>query len=278
MKHHILIPTDFSDNAWTAAKYALQLYANEACTFYFSHAWTFINSGVRTQLSESYIKPFRDEAKANLAEVVQAAKAETSNDAHEFESIFSIGSVEDAIEFAVKEKGITMVVMGTKGASGAQEFLFGSNTVSVVNKMRSCPVLLVPDNFSYRKPLKIVFPSDFNRFFGDELQVIRAMADLHNSHIDVLHIHKEESLNAKQKENVAMLKTYFEAYKHQFNWLSDSGKKEQAITTFIKEENADMLTMINYEHSFVENLIKEPVIKKMGYHSLVPFLVIPRVD
>ncbi len=38
MKKHILLPTDFSDNAWSAAVYALKLFTNEECTFYFLHS------------------------------------------------------------------------------------------------------------------------------------------------------------------------------------------------------------------------------------------------
>lgn len=34
--------------------------------------------------------------------------------------------------------------MGTKGATGAEEIFFGSNTVTINKKMRLCPVLVVP--------------------------------------------------------------------------------------------------------------------------------------
>ena len=36
----ILIPTDFSRNAWNAICYALDFFKNEACTFYFLHTYT----------------------------------------------------------------------------------------------------------------------------------------------------------------------------------------------------------------------------------------------
>ncbi|WP_308992875.1 hypothetical protein QLS71_015560 [Mariniflexile litorale] len=38
---------------------------------------------------------------------------------------------------------------------------------------------------------------------------------------------------------------------------------------------ADTLAMVNYKHSFIEAIIIEPVIKKIGFHPMVPFLVIP---
>ena len=34
---NILIPTDFSDNAWNALKYGMELYHKTRCTFYIVH-------------------------------------------------------------------------------------------------------------------------------------------------------------------------------------------------------------------------------------------------
>jgi hypothetical protein len=33
--------------------------------------------------------------------------------------------------------------------------------------------------------------------------------------------------------------------------------------------------MINPKHSFIEKIMKEPTIKKIGFHTKVPFLVLP---
>ncbi|EGV43948.1 universal stress protein [Bizionia argentinensis JUB59] len=278
MRHHILLPTDFSGNAWSAALYAINLYADEPCTFYFSHAWTFLNTGARTHVSESYLDPLKAKSKEKLAAIKDRAKIESKDRDHKFETFFCIGSLMDSIEIAIKKHNVSLIVMGTKGATGTQEFLFGSNTVTVINKMRQRPVMLVPENVNFVKPTHIAFPTDFNRFYGEELKSLKQLADLHKSQIEIVHINKKEQLNEKQHSNLEMLNTYFKDYEHNFNWITESGKKEQAITSFIEDNDINILTMINYEHSFVENLIKEPIIKKMGFHSIIPFLVIPRVD
>ena len=36
----ILLPTDFSDNAWNAIEYALKLFKDEVCTFYLLNTYT----------------------------------------------------------------------------------------------------------------------------------------------------------------------------------------------------------------------------------------------
>ncbi|WP_299391710.1 universal stress protein [uncultured Gelidibacter sp.] len=278
MRHHILVPTDFSDNAWSAALYALKLYANKPCTFYFSHAWTFLNSGSRTHISQSYIDPLIEKAKEQLEEVKEKAKKESTNSEHQFETIFSYGSLMDSVEFANKEHNIDLVVMGTKGATGAKKIFLGSNAVTVVNRVRRAPLLLVPKKSKFETPKKILFPTAFNRFFGEEIKRVKQLAELHQSSIDILHINKKETLTDIQNSNLESLTAELADFDFNFNWMPDYNSKAEAITDFIKDNNINILTMINYEHSFIENLVKEPVIKKLGFHSKIPFMIIPRID
>ena len=66
-------------------------------------------------------------------------------------------------------------------------------------------------------------------------------------------------------------------YKTSFgrNDMPDYTKKSEEINEFIKDLDINILAMVNYKHSFIEGIIKEPVIKKLGFHPIVPFLVIP---
>ena len=52
-------------------------------------------------------------------------------------------------------------------------------------------------------------------------------------------------------------------------------EKATEINHFIEELEIDILAMVNYKHSFIEKIINEPVIKKIGFHPNIPFLVIP---
>jgi hypothetical protein len=35
---------------------------------------------------------------------------------------------------------------------------------------------------------------------------------------------------------------------------------------------------MNLKYSFIEAIIKEPVIKKIGYHPIIPFMIIPEAQ
>ena len=277
MRHQILLPTDFSDNAWSAALYAVKLYANEPCTFYFSHTFTFLNSGSRTYISPKYIEPVKEKAREQLLELKERAEL-IGNTEHVFETIFSEGELIDSIETAYKTHHIDLVIMGSKGATGAQKILLGSNTVYVIKKIKHCPILLVPDNCEFITPKQIAFPTDYNRIYSEELLPLKQLADLYKSTINILHINDKDDLTEKQEANLAMLKVNLENYEHSFNSIPTKGNKEETIKDFNDKNDIQILIMINYDHSFIESIIREPIIKKLGFQSKIPFLVIPSTN
>ncbi|WP_458626114.1 universal stress protein [Winogradskyella sp. PC D3.3] len=275
MKRSILIPTDFSDNAWNAIVYALKLYKDEECTFCFLNSFYFLNSTERTYITTHYVEDLEVNSLKELAELKEMTEEANINPNHNFETISSNEPLHLAIEKVIKSHGIDMVIMGTKGATKAKEIFFGSNTVHVIKKMKLCPILVVPDEFDFVEPKQIAFPTDFNRFYGEELYPIKRMAELYNSKIRIVHITKKKNLTAKQDYNLSMLKVYLENYPHSFHWMPNYASKTQEINDFIKDLEIDILVMINYEHSLIEGFINEPVVTKIGFNPIVPFLVIP---
>lgn len=275
MKRSILIPTDFSDNAWNAIVYALKLYANEACNFYFLHAWSLSNANTRTYITTHFVDNLEEESLKQLSELKTMAESASTNSKHSFEIIFSKDKLQKAIEDTVKKHQIDLIVMGTKGATKAKEILLGSNTVAIVKKVKFCPILVVPDGFEFVTPKQIALPTDFNRFFGEELLPIKALSELHDSKIRIVHITKKTNLSKKQDYNLCMLKVNLENHPHSFHWMPDYSSKTKEINDFIEELNINILAMINYEHSFIENILNEPVVSNIGFSPTVPFLVVP---
>src|SRR5690606_16366251 len=122
-----------------------------------------------------------------------------NNNDHQFESIFSVDYLADALKSATDNFPFDMVVMGTKGATGAAEILLGSNAVTVINKIRTCPVLLIPDGYQFTTLKKIAFSTGLNRSYGNDLTTLKTLAQLHHSKIELLHIMGKEDLNHLQQ-------------------------------------------------------------------------------
>lgn len=275
MKKSILFPTDFSDNAWSAAVYALKLFSHEECTFYFLHS-TKMRASTMSNISNKLLKIMSETAMKDLEELKDMAESSNANANHDFEILLSTADLQEAIEVSVTKHHIDLVVMGTKGATGAKEIFFGSNTVRIIKKMKLCPILIVPDEFSFVIPNQIAFPTDFRRCYEDrELKSLRDLVELYDSKVRVVCILSKDKLTGVQEYNMTMLESYLENYDYSFHFMPNYAKKTEEINDFIELLEINMLVMVSYKHSFIESIVKEPVIKKIGFHPLVPFFVIP---
>ncbi|WP_046744468.1 universal stress protein [Kordia zhangzhouensis] len=272
---HILLPTDFSENAKSAILYTLALYSEQECTFYILNSNQLKASRI-SSFSNKLLTTMRDNSLRDLQKLKEELETLNENSKHTFETILSLEDLDDAIDTVLEKYTIDLVVMGTKGATGAKEVLFGSNTTKMFTKVRSCPVLAIPNNYEFVVPTQIAFPSDFNRLCdAKELQYLKNLADLHNSKIRIIHINEEKKLSETQEQNMSILQQYLKDYDHSFHWVPNYADKETAIHDFIEELEIEMLAMVNYSHNFMERIFREPVIKKIGFHIKVPFLVIP---
>jgi len=272
---NVLIPTDFSDNAWNTVVYALKLYQKQDCHFYFLHATKIRlkNSAISSSKLSDVIK---EAAAKEIGQLKKLAEASTINKHHKFMSIISSEDIIDAIEIAVIKHNIDVVVLGTKGATGAKKIFFGSNTVDVIKKMRLRPILVVPDEYDFIVPKQIAFPTDFNRLYNHvQLQPIIDLAKLFNSRIRIVHINKEKELSRLQEDNLEILKECLNPLLYSFHWMPDYVKLTKEINVFIEELNIDMLVMLNYKHSFIQDIVNEPVVENIGFNPKTPFLVVP---
>lgn len=276
MKRKILLPTDFSKNAWSAAQYAINLYSEEECTFYFLNSLAIPHPNPVVTMTSRLVNTMKEISKRDLNEVKTKAEKYDTNSKHDFQVISTSEDLMPAINRAVQRYEIDLVVTGTKGASGVNKFFMGSNTVKVIQNLKFCPVLAVPDKLEFKAPEHIAFPTGFGRVFENkEVKALLEFSNLFNTHIHVLHISSNDQLNDIQEGNMRMLQNYLEDYEHTFHYETKSTTKSDEINHFIQKSRIDVLAMVNYNHSFIEDITNEPIIKNIGFKPTVPFLVIP---
>lgn len=276
-KLHILIPTDFSHNAWSATLYALNLFAEKECTFYFLNSLSLSHADSRTYITTNFVDKLTETSTRELYEWKSRAMT-LNNKKHCFKILSTPDDIIPGIERIVKQHPIDLVVAGTKGATGVNKFFLGSNTVKMMQELKNIPLLAVPQDQVFLPPEHIAFPTDFNREYEDqEIKTLLEFADLFHAHIYVFHINLKSNLSDQQESNMRTLQNHMMNHQHTFHWMEKAGTKVNDIHQFVKDINIDVLAMVNYRHSFIESLIKEPVIKNIGFQPTVPFLVIPRL-
>ncbi len=277
----VLIPTDFSENAWNALKYAVHLFKDAACKFYLLNTYTpviyhldYVDINPAQFMLED---PVRENSEMCLKELKSKIQNEIKNPEHEFECKAAFNTLIHEIKDSVSDLNIDLIVMGTKGATGAREILFGSNTVHVFKGV-SCPVLAVPESFEFEKPMALLFPTDYMvEFTREQIQPILDIAKLHHSQINIMHVFYGEELTEVQERNKETLTSYFEGLSLQVHDVSNKIIGE-AISDFQIRFPITMLVMANNKHSFFENLFFRSRINQIGFHLNIPFLVVPTKD
>ncbi len=278
---HILLPTDFSENASQAIHYAVQLFENDDCTFHLLNTFTPIAyniatfaNGYSTMMIEEVT---RKNAENGLLEIEKNLKKKYRNPKHKFKRLASFNLLVNEIETVVKERGIDLIVMGTKGATGAKEVFLGTNTMYTIKKV-NCPVIAVPEEFNYKTPKEILFPTDF-KFSIDNiyLKLLKSICTNHDARLNILNIYFGEPLNASQEATKEKLEEFFKDNAHHFH-TEEYVDLVEAVPQFQIKHKINFLVMIQNKHSFFENLLFKPVIKQIVYHTNVPIMVIPSIE
>lgn len=275
----ILLPTDFSDNAQNAINYALNLYKDESCTFYLLNTYTPIIYSYDYQMNAGgYLGEIADVVRENsikkLNEIEENVKEKFNNPKHHFEIVSSFNLLTDEIKDKLEQFSIDLIVMGTKGATGAKEILFGSNTIHIIQKVK-CPVLAIPDGHFFEEPKEILFPTDYKVDYSTkQLESLITIATLFDSRVHVLHVSHDVDLTKIETKNKEKLENLLLDVK-QASYRVEDQDIPQAINEFQKSTYVQLLMMVNNKHSFFENLFFKPVINQIGFHLNIPFLVIP---
>lgn len=272
---HILIPVDFSDNSWASLVYAVKLFNDDLCTFYLLHTEILDPESMST-LNEVYLENVLKLGNDQLQLFKTQIKTSDHNANHEFKTIIKFQPLTSAVKETTKEFPIDLIIMCTKGINSTLNSFFGTNSVNVVKKHLSCPVMIIPEDYDYKPIKQIAFSTGLNRFYTtEELTILNDFSYDNNATLRIMHIKTENTLSDIQQYNLSVLKTSLQGFQTHYHSVPNFNKKAEVINTFISDLEIDLLVMVNYKHSILEKLLNEPVIKKIGFNPLIPFLVIP---
>lgn len=275
---NILIPTDFSDNAWNALVYGISFFKKTHCTFHIVHV-NAINTNASGEAA-MYVSPeilestILAESREQLKDLSHRIEQLPLNVKHEFHIKAIYGFLTDQLKDLVKKKNIDLIIMGTKGASGLKSVSIGSNTGNVITKV-PCTLMAVPEDATYEKIEEIGFPSDLNLAYNVRiLDTIKDIILLKKSALRLLYVSsKGEELNANQIKIKNLLLDYYKETECTFHEVT--GKHiDESVQCFTESRNLDMLIMVAKNLNFLERILFRPTVEKISYHTKVPFLVI----
>jgi len=278
MDKRVLLPTDYSKNALNAIRYALELYKNVRCDFFILNAYHIsgytLDSMRVPELGEPYYEAAKQESEEGMEKLMQMIKLHPQNDKHEFHTITTFNSLTEAIRNVIDKKDIDIIVMGTKGVTESKARIFGTNTVNVMEQIKECPVIAVPNNYMFQTPREIVFPTDYKTpFKRKEIGDLIEISNLYDAIINVVHIDKDKDgkLSKKEKINKDLLQEILQGTNYKIHFLP-ADKISSGINKFIDDHGGDMIAFLNKKHLFFRSIQSTPLVKKIGYEPKVPIL------
>ncbi len=274
----ILLPTDFSENAWNAIDYTLNYFKNEKCLFYILHTYTPTFYRVDYMMGGPVNSAIPDKdvelAQAGLEKTLADIKNNYANKNHRYKTLSSFNILTDEIQEVTEREHIDMIAMGTQGATGAKEIFIGTRTVHVIKKAK-IPVLAIPSGYTYKEIKSIVFPTDYIRPYDKEaLGFLTNMSKMLKAKLIILNVKEEYVFSEEQIAHKKTLDVFLKTADHSFEQVKGE-LMPNAIHEYVEKHRIGLLAIMNRKHSFLERLITKSTVDSIGYHSRIPFLVIP---
>jgi nucleotide-binding universal stress UspA family protein len=271
----VLVPTDFSDTARNAARYAFefaqQLSIKRIVLF---HAYQppltadpslpsidFLDLTELKKNSEEGLQTFSNELKQYAPAGI---RIETKSD-------FSLLS--ENINDVCDDTGADVIIMGITGGGKLEEVLIGSNTISVADNSTR-PVIIVPSQSGFKPIKNLLLACDFTKVVETTpVSALRSVLDETKASLHIINVSNNEKNDEDIKFETLMLDTLLQGYSPQYHFIHNSDFTE-ATNRFAEENNIDLIITIPKKHGWFEGLFRKRRTKSLAFHTYVPLMVI----
>lgn len=270
---NILLLTDFSSNANNAIQYAIQFFQEDDCLFYLIHihkSGTFIIDDLLLSTGGTVYDSIVKGPKQKLETLAEALKEQYKNEKHQFDTIIDFDNFTDAIKQSIQLKSIDLVVLGTNGATGAKEVVFGSNAINVIRKI-DCPALIVPENYKYAAIENVLLPLDDNdtlktSYFKKLLQLVKRK----NAFIHFLRVTKTEA--PFSEDNTVISEHLKENSKYCYNRINEI-PLHYAVDCYLQIHAIDMTFLLVQKEGLFKRLTEGSSTTRINKKMKTPLFI-----
>ena len=259
MKTKLLVPTDFTNEAHSAIQHALKLVVI-----------------VQAEVILLNVVKDKSDIPAATTKLKEEEKwAKTVNDQIDVRSIVRVGNIFDDIGDAASELGVSLIIMGTHGASGWQK-ITGSYALKVITNS-SVPFIVVQDQLMNDTGYdSIVVPLDLNNETKQKLEMVASIAHYFDSEVHLITPNEsDEFLSNKLKANRIWAAKYLKGKNVKFTTqiVDDGDNLLEGVFKLSKKVEADLIAIMNlqknslmgvlgssYQQEIIANKAKVPVL------------------
>jgi nucleotide-binding universal stress UspA family protein len=272
----ILVPFDFSAEAHHAFEFAKALASKTGNHLKLLHVIelpapqsinTFGEVGMQQHdINHLYTVEIAKKRKEQLEAIEELVKDE----GFKFTTKIVYGNPFAGIAQEIAEIKADLVVIGSKGSSGVEEVLIGSNTEKVV-RLSKCPVITIKNKVLPSQISKIVFASDFENESSELAQKLNQLKEVVDADLHLVKINTP-SLFENSRRSLEKMKTFAEKFGIQATSLQiyNSSSEEEGIIEFADDINADMIAMATHGRTGFMHLLSGSIAEDVVNHAKRP--------
>ncbi len=178
-----------------------------------------------------------------------------------------IGKTFEHITDHISKHNADLVVMGTRGISGLEEILIGSNSEKVV-RYSKCPVLSVPGPLNLDKIDTIVYATNLQDDESGIIQSISLLQEILNAKLHLIHIN---TIRVIENEEVILQKLQDFVSKYELKDCQVSVTKditaEAGIMAFAEQVSAGIIALSTHGRSGLAHFFSRSLAESMVNHS-----------
>lgn len=279
----ILVPTDFSPESINGLTMAVEIANAVGATVHLLHIVDIampseVEEDVEiTNLGLASEQDLQNSEKVYLMKLLKEIKAKIDKLTEGLKNVsihshVSFDRITHQINKFVEKYDISLIVMGSKGTGGNDNFLLGSNAEKVIRTAK-VPVLTVKQTVEDVNLKNICFASDFKEVPATAIDLLKKLQKIYGAVIHLVKIitpsNFELSSVTRQTIKIFAMNCLLENYTiNDYNYYTEY----EGILSFAKEMNIDLISMTTQGNTGFIRMLKGSIAEDVANHSVLPVL------
>lgn len=269
----ILSAIDFSDCSINALEHAISI--ARASKSNLLMLWVNNPNTTKTILSSDLSDDLLEEVEHQFSRLIAKYGPELPDSKIDY--IIREGKVYKEVVNQAKESDVWLIVAGTHGSSGFEEFWIGSNANKIVS-VAPCPVITIRAGIQIERHLeRIVMPLDSTPETRQKVPFTCDLASMFDAEVHILTMYTTsvEQVRGYVNSYAKQAATYFKKNNVKYKIIEiETDSISTATMDYAKKVDANLISIMTEQEKTATNIWLGPYAQQMVHHSPIPVLSI----
>ncbi|HET6769434.1 MAG TPA: universal stress protein, partial [Chitinophagaceae bacterium] len=267
----ILVATDFSPAATSAANYAAEMALVINAEVLLLHVYQIPVGYPEVPLPVS-LEDMQIGADKQITELKVQLSKKTNNKLRIATEV-RMGSFFKELKNVCESVAPYAVIIGSQGTTAAEHLFFGSNTVHAMKHL-VWPLITVPNGLIFSAIKKIGIACDFEKVV-DTIPVdeIKMLVHDFNAELHILNTGSEKEFKPELIPESRSLQEMLGALKPNFHFITNENT-DLGIIDFAEKNHIDLLIVFPKRHSLLDKIMHKSHTKQLVLHTYVPVMAL----